>query len=80
MFKSNLTTGSLGSEVKMLQEFLNAHGYTVSSSGPGSYGNETTTFGNLTKAALIKYQKAKGITPAVGYFGPITRAWVNAEQ
>ena len=79
-FKSDLTVGSLGSHVKALQEFLNAKGYTVASSGPGSPGNETTEFGPLTKAALIKYQKAKGITPAVGYFGPITRAAINAEK
>ncbi|MDO8566652.1 MAG: peptidoglycan-binding domain-containing protein [bacterium] len=78
VFKSNLTVGSLGSEVKALQEFLNSHGYTIANSGAGSPGNETTKFGGLTKAALIKYQKAKGITPAVGYFGPLTRASVNA--
>jgi len=65
--------------VKALQEFLNAHGYTVATTGPGSLGNETTRFGAATKAALIKYQKAKGITPAVGYFGAKTRAAVEAE-
>ncbi|MCX6786982.1 MAG: peptidoglycan-binding domain-containing protein [Candidatus Kaiserbacteria bacterium] len=79
IFKSDLTTGSLGSEVKALQEFLNAHGYTVAKSGAGSVGNETSTFGGATRAALIKYQKAKGITPAVGYFGAKTRAAINAE-
>ncbi len=79
VFKSDLTTGSLGSEVKALQEFLNAKGYTIAANGPGSPGNETERFGSLTKAALIKYQKAKGITPSVGYFGPKTRAAVNAE-
>ena len=78
-FKANLTLGSLGSEVKALQEFLNSHGYTIATSGAGSAGNETTKFGALTKAALIKYQKAKGITPAVGYFGPKTRAAVEAD-
>ena len=77
VFKSNLTVGSLGSEVKALQEYLNAKGYTVAASGAGSPGNETTRFGGLTKAALIKFQKAKGITPAAGYFGPKTRAAVN---
>ena len=80
VFKSNLTVGSLGSEVKALQEFLNSHGYTVANSGAGSPGNETTKFGGLTRAAVIKYQKAKGITPAVGYFGAKTRAAVNADQ
>ena len=80
VFKSNLTIGSLGSEVKALQEFLNARGYTIAASGPGSPGNETTRFGALTKAALAKYQKAKGITPAVGYFGPMTRTAVNSDS
>lgn len=79
-FKANLTVGSLGSEVKALQEYLNEHGYTVATSGAGSPGNETTRFGAATKAALIKYQKAKGITPAVGYFGPTTRAAINAGE
>ena len=80
VFKTSLTIGSLGSEVKMLQQFLNAHGYKVAASGLGSPGNETTRFGAATKAALIKYQKAKGITPAAGYFGEKTRAAVNAEK
>jgi peptidoglycan hydrolase-like protein with peptidoglycan-binding domain len=80
VFKANLTVGSFGSEVKALQEFLNARGYTVAARGPGSPGNETTRFGSATKAALIKYQKAKGITPAAGYFGPLTRASVEADS
>ena len=79
-FKTDLTMGSLGEEVRALQQYLNAHGYTVSSTGAGSKGNETTRFGGLTKAALIKFQKAKGITPAVGYFGPKTRAAVEADK
>jgi hypothetical protein len=78
VFKANLTVGSLGSEVKALQQYLNNHGYAVAGSGPGSPGNETTTFGVLTKAALAKLQAAAGITPAVGYFGPKTRAYVEA--
>jgi peptidoglycan hydrolase-like protein with peptidoglycan-binding domain len=80
VFKTNLTTGSLGSEVKTLQEFLNAHGYIVATGGnAGSPGNETTIFGPATKSALVKFQKANGVTPAVGYFGPKTRAAINAK-
>jgi hypothetical protein len=78
VFQSNLTVGSLGSEVKALQELLNTSGYTVAISGAGSLGNETTKFGAATRAALVKYQQAKGITPASGYFGPLTRAAINA--
>jgi peptidoglycan hydrolase-like protein with peptidoglycan-binding domain len=77
VFKENLTVGSLGSEVKALQEYLNAHGFTVATNGAGSIGNETTTFGPATKAALIRYQKAKNITPAIGFFGPLTRAAIS---
>lgn len=80
-FKADLTTGTtLGSEVKALQQFLNAKGYTVSTSGAGSLGNETMTFGPATRAALAKYQKDHNITPAVGYFGAKTRAAVNADN
>lgn len=79
VFKSNLTVGSLGSEVKALQEFLNAHGYTVATgSSAGAPGYETTTFGTATHAALMKYQRDKGITPSIGYFGARTRAAVNS--
>lgn len=76
----DLTVGAQGEDVRGLQVFLNTHGYTIASSGPGSKGSETAFFGGLTRAALVKYQQAKGITPAVGYFGPKTRAAVNAGQ
>ncbi|KKW31234.1 MAG: hypothetical protein UY74_C0020G0011 [Candidatus Kaiserbacteria bacterium GW2011_GWC2_52_8b] len=79
-FKRDLETGATGDDVKALQAYLNTHGYAVSSSGAGSSGNETTKFGGLTRAALIKLQKAAGITPAAGYFGPKTRAYVAAHQ
>ncbi|MBI4079810.1 peptidoglycan-binding protein [Candidatus Kaiserbacteria bacterium] len=77
-FTRNLQVGSTGADVKALQVWLNTHGYQVAVSGPGSPGNETTMFGKATKAAVAKFQAANGITPAVGYFGPKTRAAVNA--
>jgi len=76
-FMRDLKAGSTGDDVKGLQVFLNTHGYAVASSGPGSPGNETTRFGAATRAALAKFQKANGISPAAGYFGPKTRAAVN---
>jgi len=76
-FVRNLELGMTGADVKALQQWLNANGYRVAESGYGSPGNETTKFGGATKAALIKFQKANGITPAVGYFGPKTRAAVK---
>lgn len=77
-FSRDLEIGSTGSDVKALQVWLNTHGYVIASSGPGSSGNETTKFGGLTRAALAKFQKAVGISPAVGYFGPKTRADIAA--
>src|SRR3989338_4283207 len=76
-FARNLELGMSGAYVKALQQWLNANGYRVAESGYGSPGNETTRFGGATKAALIKFQKTNGITPAVGYFGPKTRAAVK---
>ncbi len=73
-FARNLEFGMTGEDVKALQQWLNTNGYRVASSGPGSPGNETTKFGGATRSALIKFQKANGITPAAGYFGPKTRA------
>jgi hypothetical protein len=78
IFTKNLKYLMLDNEVKELQKFLNTHGYPVSLTGAGSSGLETTKFGSLTQKALIKFQKANNITPAVGYFGPITRAKVNS--
>jgi len=79
-FTRDLTIGSTGQDVMELQKFLNDNGYAVAASGAGSAGSESTYFGSLTQAALAKYQAAKGIAPAVGYFGPITRVSVNAQS
>ncbi len=77
-FSKNLDLGKTDIGVQKLQQFLNVQGFTVSVAGPGSKGKESTYFGNATRAALIKFQKAQHITPAVGYFGPVTRAAVNS--
>ena len=76
IFTMNLSLGAINPEVLELQQYLNTHGFIISASGSGSPGNETDTFGNLTKASLAKFQKANGL-PATGYFGPMTRAVVN---
>jgi hypothetical protein len=77
-FTRDLKLGMSGIDVKMLQVFLNKHGFHVAESGAGSPGNETSYFGTLTKNALAKFQAAKGISPAVGYFGAITRGVINS--
>lgn len=76
-FTKNLSMGIVHADVKVLQQYLNAKGFTVALTGPGSKGNETTRFGVATKNALIKYQKAMKINPAIGYFGAVTRASVK---
>jgi hypothetical protein len=78
-FARNLQLNSRGEDVRNLQRFLNQNGFTVSTSGAGSSGNETTVFGPATRRALIRYQQANKITPAVGFFGPITRATVRSK-
>src|SRR3989344_6829774 len=73
-FTVDLTIGSKGAALKCLQQYLNGAGFQVAASGVGSPGNETSYFGNLTKNAVAKWQAANGVAPAVGYFGPISRA------
>jgi len=79
-YTRNLTVGSTGEDVMMLQKLLNANGYKIAESGAGSPGSESTYFGTKTKAALAKWQAANGVSPASGYFGPITRAKVNGSM
>lgn len=76
-FLRNLQYGMQGEDVRLLQAFLNTHGSPVALSGLGSLGNETLLFGPATQAALAAFQSTHGITPAAGYFGPITRAYIS---
>lgn len=77
-FIKDLKFGMTDPDVKSLQQFLNSHGFPVAQSGAGSPGKETEYFGGLTQKALIAFQKANNIQPAVGYFGIITRTKVNS--
>lgn len=73
----DLQVGSTGADVMALQKFLNTMtGTIVSLSGAGSPGNETSTFGPATKAAVIKFQTLYNITPIAGYAGAKTRAQI----
>ncbi len=76
VFTRNIDLGVSGDDVRELQKFLNAQGFVIAPSGPGSVGNETTIFGQLTRQALMRFQAANGIVPASGYFGPKTRAFI----
>ncbi len=73
----DLELGMTGQDVISLQKLLNSNGYTITSSGAGSLGNETEFFGALTQAALARYQAANGISPSSGYFGPLTRTFMK---
>lgn len=73
-FTRALFMGVRGDDVMCLQKYLNSSGYQVAASGAGSPGNETMTFGGLTKAAVAKWQAGNGVSPAAGYFGTLSRA------
>jgi fibronectin-binding autotransporter adhesin len=70
-FMANLTVGSKGADVSALQSWLISKGFSIPAGATG-------TFGAQTKAALGAYQASAGISPAVGFFGPLTRGKVNA--
>lgn len=85
MFLRNLKLGSVGEDVKMLQIFLNAHGFNVSQAGPGAIGFETNYFGTKTEKALKSFQEfyshdilaPLGLTKATGKFYSSTRSFVE---
>jgi len=77
-FNTNFTVGAKGPFVKCLQSILNQSAATrVATTGAGSPGNETTTFGPATLKAVNKYQVANGLA-AAPQVGPKTRALLNA--
>jgi peptidoglycan hydrolase-like protein with peptidoglycan-binding domain len=69
-FARDLTLGSTGADVTALQTWLISKGFSIPAGATGYFGAQT-------QAAVAAYQAANGITPAAGYFGPITRAKVN---
>lgn len=69
-FTKDLTIGSTGAEVTCLQQALIAGGYSIPAGATGYFGAQT-------QAAVSAWQKASGITPTAGYFGPKSRAAFN---
>jgi peptidoglycan hydrolase-like protein with peptidoglycan-binding domain len=74
-----------GSDVKLLQQYLNTHGFPVSLTGVGSLGKESTYFGPGTRNAVIFFQEAHkaeiltpaGLTKGNGFFGPASRRYAE---
>jgi len=73
----NLQQGNSGSDVTILQQFLISQNGGAADQALASAG-ATGYFGNLTRAALAEFQASAGINPALGNFGPITRAHLSA--
>jgi hypothetical protein len=73
-FTQNLKQGARSSEVVALQTFLEVNNLLTIPAGVSK-----GYFGTATKRAVAAYQASKGITPAVGYFGPTTRGQANAD-
>lgn len=76
VFNKNLRPQETDPDVLELQKFLNANGFIIKASGPGSNGFETSHFGTLTQIALKKFQETNSIFPATGFFGPKTREFI----
>jgi peptidoglycan hydrolase-like protein with peptidoglycan-binding domain len=74
VFNRDLRIGSTGSDVVSLQTYLESKGFLTMPAGVSK-----GYFGGLTQSALARYQASVGISPAAGYFGPITRSDVSAK-
>lgn len=72
-FTRDLELGMEGEDVRCLQRYLNGAGFQVSATGVGSPGRETNQYQTKTEAAVIAWQKANNLSPAIGYFGPLSR-------
>lgn len=82
LYGTNLSLGSTGLGVQVLQIFLNTDPATqVAASGPGSPGHETNYFGSMTFSAVERFQEKYaldiliplGLTHPTGYVGSATR-------
>lgn len=77
IFSQNRKLHDKGKDIQALQKFLNTHGHVIATYGAGSLNHETDYFGHKTQKALVEFQSANNIAPALGYFGPKTRKFIN---
>jgi len=72
----DLYRGIYSESVLELQEYL-----VEKNTGPAARDlaeeAPTTFFGSLTESALAEFQKANGIMPSNGYYGPLTRKFIG---
>ena len=77
-FARNLKFGMQGGDVIALQKFLVGQNKGPAARAVLRHGF-TKNFASLTAAALKEFQRAVGISPASGYFGSITRAFIKGK-
>jgi peptidoglycan hydrolase-like protein with peptidoglycan-binding domain len=74
---ANLAQGSRGTAVTTLQQFLIDQNKGPAAQALANVG-ATAYFGALTRTALAEFQTSAGVSPALGNFGAITRAYISA--
>lgn len=70
----DLTVGSTGQGVAVLQGLLAERGFLNM-----PYNIPLGYYGSMTRDAVARYQASRGVVPAVGYFGPITKISMHQE-
>jgi peptidoglycan hydrolase-like protein with peptidoglycan-binding domain len=66
-----MTIGAQGAMVTSLQTYLIGAGFSISAGATGYFGSQT-------QAAVAAWQAANGVSPAAGYWGPVSLAKYNA--
>lgn len=70
----DMTVGSTGQNVVVLQGLLSERGYLNVPRGV-AYGY----YGSLTKDAVARYQSTHSVSPPAGYYGSITKSAMHSE-